>query len=160
MRMPATIAILPCLILPACLAPMAGAEMPPATQEIAAMPPAPPAGGNPADDPMIAAPALVTPEMSDRLAFEQAVAAGTSAGLIMFLARNPDSPRAPEIRRLLGLRGSPDSAAATAAAAGADADVVAAFDAARLAGTRAAWDAFLARHGSHPLAAQAVFFAP
>lgn len=159
MRMSARLAMLRFLILPllalpllalsACLVPMP--EFPSA-EEMRMMP------QTPGDDPLIMPPQLVTPEMSDRLAFDQAVAAGTSAGLIMFLARNPDTAQAPEARRLLDLRRIPDSPAVIAAAAGGDAGVVAAFDAARLAGTRAAWDMFLARHGGHPLAAQVAFF--
>lgn len=92
---------------------------------------------------------------SDRLIFDQAVAQDSNAALILFLARNPASPQAPEARRLLAQRRSPDAPGTALAVAGSDADVVAAFDAARLSGDPAAWTAFLSRHGSHPLAAEA-----
>lgn len=113
-------------------------------------------GGQPA----IAPPYNLTPEMSDQIAFEQAVAAGNSAALIMFLARNPDTRQAPEVRQLLAARQTPDSLAVTEAVAGGDAEVVSAFDAARLAGTREGWDAFLQRHGGHALSAQVQYFRP
>ena len=99
-------------------------------------------------------PALLTPEESDRLAFEQAVAAGTNAALILFLAREAQNPWIEEARQLLALRQTPDAAGA-AAIAGPNAQVIEAFDAARLADDPAAWDAFLSRHGTHPLAAEA-----
>ena len=99
-------------------------------------------------------PALLTPEESDRLAFAQAVSAGTNAALILFLAREPQNPWIEEARRFLALRRAPDPPTA-AAIAGPDAEVVEAFDEARLANEPAAWDAFLSRHGTHPLAAEA-----
>lgn len=99
-------------------------------------------------------PALLTPEESDRLAFEQAVSAGTNSALILFLARETQNPWIEEARRLLALRRTPDAAGA-AAIAGPDAEVIRTFDAARLSGGPAAWDAFLSQHGTHPLAAEA-----
>lgn len=114
----------------------------------------------PGDRPVVAPPYPLTPEMSDQLAFEQAIAAGTSAALIMFLARNPGTKQAADVRQLLAARRAPDSPAETEAVAGGDAEVVSAFDAARLAGTRAGWDAFLKRHGGHPLSAQVQYFMP
>jgi hypothetical protein len=100
-------------------------------------------------------PALLDQAESDRLAFEQAVAGGSNASLIMFLARNPDSPHAEAARARLAARRSPDAPAAVRTVGGADADIISAFDAARLSGDPAAWRAFLAAHGGHPLAAEA-----
>ena len=114
----------------------------------------------PGDTPATAAPNLLTPEMSDQGAFDQAVAADSSAALIMFLARNPDTVQAPEARQLLAARKTPDSRMVTQSVAGGDADVVGAFDAARLAGTAEGWDAFMALHGGHPLSAQVQYFKP
>jgi hypothetical protein len=98
------------------------------------------------------------PGPGDLTPLEQALAQDASAALIMLLARTPDSPEAPAARAALAARHSPDPAAVTQALAGADAGVVADFDAARLAGTQAAWQAFLSRHGSHPLAVEAAFW--
>ena len=85
----------------------------------------------------------------------QALADGSNAALIMILARHPGTPEAGVALAALAGRGGPDPAAVTRAVAGADAGVVAAFDAARLNGTAAAWQGFLAAHGSHPLATSA-----
>jgi len=85
----------------------------------------------------------------------QALADGSNAALIMILARNPGTADADAALAALAGRGIPDPAAVTRAVAGADAGVVAAFDAARLIGTATAWQGFLAAHGSHPLAATA-----
>jgi len=82
-----------------------------------------------------------------------ALADGSSTALILFLARHPDNAAAPRVRAALARRTAPD-AAARIAAAGGEAEIVAAFDAARRAGTDAAWDAFAARFGSHPLVAE------
>lgn len=82
-----------------------------------------------------------------------ALAAGSSTALIQFLARHPDNPNAPRIRAALAARTAPDDPARLAAAGG-EAEIVAAFDAARRAGTAAAWDAFAARFGDHPLVAE------
>jgi hypothetical protein len=97
---------------------------------------------------------LATPAEGDRLAFDQAVATGTSAALIVFLAREPENPWIEEARLLLERRRAPDPPGA-ALIAGPDAGVVESFDQARLAGTVGAWDGFLARHDGHPLAAEA-----
>ncbi|NAZ38175.1 hypothetical protein [Rubellimicrobium sp. CFH 75288] len=105
-------------------------------------------------DPRIMAPSLVSPAESERLAWEQAEAAGSSAALIQFLARNPDSPFAEEARARLAARRSPDPPGTAERVAGTDADVVEAFDRARLAGPDAL-RGFLAQHGTHPLAEEA-----
>lgn len=99
-------------------------------------------------------PPPVASKGSDVLALEQAEAAGNNAALILFLARFGDTPLADEARSRLRARKSPDPADVVAAVAGTDAGVVAAFDAARLGG-RAALEAFIAAHGTHPLAAEA-----
>lgn len=83
-----------------------------------------------------------------------AMAAGSSTALILFLARHPDDPASPGVRAALATRRAPDPPAA-AAMAGGEAEVVSAFDAARLAGTAAAWSDFVARYPTHPLAAEA-----
>jgi hypothetical protein len=92
---------------------------------------------------------------SARLAFDEAAAASTSAALILFLAREPDSPYRDEARALLDARRTPDPPGTAAAVAPADAGIIEAFDAARLAGSATAWERFLAAHGTHPLAAEA-----
>jgi hypothetical protein len=88
-------------------------------------------------------------------ALAQAVAADTNAALILYLARYPGEPWTQEARRLLALRRLPDPEGVAEATAGPDARIVRQFDAARLSGSQAAWEAFLARHGTHPLAAEA-----
>lgn len=89
---------------------------------------------------------------------DQALSANSSAALIMFLLQNPDDPFAEQARTYLRARPTPDTAAALQKAAGSQAPVVAAFDAARLSGTDAAWAAFLSRYPGHPLAAQVPLF--
>ncbi|MBP7000589.1 hypothetical protein [Amaricoccus sp.] len=79
-----------------------------------------------------------------------AEAAGTSAALILFVARHPDEADAARAR--LAARHAPDPAPA----AGPDADMIAAFDAARRSGDPAALAAFAARYPGHPLAAEAL----
>lgn len=106
----------------------------------------------------IPAPAARPPGALSPLAQVQALE--SSAALILFLARNPDSPEAGAARAALALRRTPDPAAVLARDAGADAGVVAAFDAAHLAGTAAARADFLAVHAGHPLAAEARFWMP
>lgn len=93
-------------------------------------------------------------EGSDRLALSQAESAGSNAALIMFLARFADSPLTVEARARLRARLQPDAAGVAEAAAGTDAGVVRAFDAARLQGP-AGLESFIAAHASHPLAAEA-----
>lgn len=83
-----------------------------------------------------------------------ALAAGSSTALIRFLARHPDDPNAPRVRAALAARTTPDDARQQSAA-GAEAEVIAAFDSARLAGTAAAWNDFAARFRGHPLVAEA-----
>lgn len=83
-----------------------------------------------------------------------ALADGSSTALIQFLARHPDDPAAPRVRAALAARTAPDQPGRIAAAGG-EAEIVAAFDAARRAGTAAAWDAFTRRFGDHPLVAEA-----
>ena len=78
-----------------------------------------------------------------------ALAAGTSAALILFLARHPDGTEAGTARAALERR-EPDPAPP----GGPDGDIVAAFDRARPGGP-AALDAFAARYPNHPLAAEA-----
>lgn len=83
-----------------------------------------------------------------------ALAEGSSTALIQFLARHPDDRNAPRVRAALAARTAPDDPARIAVAGG-EAEIVAAFDAARRAGTDAAWDAFAARFKGHPLVAEA-----
>jgi hypothetical protein len=54
-------------------------------------------------------PALVTPEESYRLAFEQAISADTNATLILFLAREQLHPWIEDAQRLQVLRRMPDA---------------------------------------------------
>lgn len=84
-----------------------------------------------------------------------ALAAGDNASLILFLARHPDDPAAPQVRAVLAGRRAPVSPAAAAAVAGGEGAVIAAFDAARLSGTDRAWAEFTTRYATHPLAAEA-----
>ena len=88
-----------------------------------------------------------------------ALADGSSTALIEFLARHPGDPNAVRVRAALSAHGKAD-APARIAAAGGDAQIVAAFDAARRAGTDQAWDAFVARYGDHPLTAEAERWRP
>jgi hypothetical protein len=101
---------------------------------------------------------LISEDEADRIAFDHAVAANTNAALIFFLARNPQSRFVPSARQSLAVRRSPDAAGVAAEVAKTDADVIEAFDAARLAGTATAWQGFLVRYGSHPLAVEAQFW--
>lgn len=82
--------------------------------------------------------------------YEQAVAAGSSAALILFIARNPDHPLADAARRDLAARGTVDPASP----GGPDGDIIMQFDTARLHGS-AALNGFAARHPGHPLAVEA-----
>lgn len=83
-----------------------------------------------------------------------ALAANSSAALIQFLARHPTDPATPRVRAALAARTAPDEPS-RAAAAGGEAEIIAAFDAARRAGTADAWSAFAARYEGHPLVAEA-----
>lgn len=89
---------------------------------------------------------------------DQALSANSNAAIIMFLLRNPGDPFTDQAVISLNARRTPDSAQALQAAAGGDAALVGAFDAARLANTDAAWVDFLARHGGSPLAAMVPLF--
>jgi hypothetical protein len=134
--------------------------------------PAPNSGGNPVVVPVAADPnpvvnfdgsserseELPPPLLSeagfDRVAYEQARDAGSNAALIFYLARHATSPYAPAARADLATRQSPDAAGAAAQVGGTDADIISAFDAARLSGP-AALRAFIEAHGGHPLAGEA-----
>ncbi len=85
---------------------------------------------------------------------DRALGANSNAAIIMFLLKRPGDPFAEMARIHLNARQSPDTPQALQSAAGGDADLVAAFDAARLAQSDAAWAAFLARYGDTPLAAE------
>ena len=89
------------------------------------------------------------PAIALRRELAAALAAGTSAALILFLARHPDTAEAGTARAALERR-EPDPAPP----GGPDGDIVAAFDRARPGGP-AALDAFAARYPNHPLAAEA-----
>ncbi len=102
-----------------------------------------------------AVPPAADPAIAVQRQLDAALAAGTSAALILFLARYPDGPAAEGARAALAVRRAPDPApAAGATPADPDRDIAAAFDRARLAGP-AALDAFAARTGNHPLGAEA-----
>lgn len=91
-------------------------------------------------------------------AFDQAQAARNSTALILFLIHHRDDPALASVREVLAHRRQPDSRATLLATAGPEAEVVAAFDAARLAGTAAAWQDFLARYPDHILASEVGYF--
>ncbi len=106
-------------------------------------------------------PTLAPPGQRERSpAFDQAQAARSSAALILFLIHHRDDPALASVRDVLAHRSQPDSPAVLAATAGAEAEVVGAFDAARLAGTAAARQAFLTRYPDHILAREVAFFMP
>ena len=97
----------------------------------------------------------VTPPPPDyaaglRATLERALAEGSNAALILFLARHPDEPLADEARAALKLRPRPDPVADP----GPDGAIVAAFDRARLAGP-VALAAFAAAYPNHPLGLEA-----
>ena len=94
-------------------------------------------------------------EQLSRMAYDRAVEDGSNAALEMFLARNPGSPYASQARKLLSSRHAADDPVTIRRVAGSDADVVAAFDRARLSGDPEQLQAFIARHGSHPLGEEA-----
>lgn len=89
---------------------------------------------------------------------DEALAANSSAALIMFLIEHPGDPFVEQARAYLRLRPLPDTDDDLRAAAGAQAPVVAAFDAARRVGTDNAWTDFLARYGEHELAGEVPHF--
>ncbi len=126
-------------------------------QDISPDPRTPP----PLAPPLLTPPLLTPPGQRERSpAFDQAQAARSSAALIMFLIHHRDDPALASVRDVLAHRRQPDSPAVLAATAGAEADVVGAFDAARLAGTASARQAFLARYPDHILAREVAFFMP
>lgn len=89
---------------------------------------------------------------------DDALSKQSNAAIIMFLLQHPGDGFADMARTHLQARRTPDSPEAVQAAAGADAALVAAFDAARLGGSDAAWADFLARYGDSPLAAEVPYF--
>jgi hypothetical protein len=100
-------------------------------------------------------PAAVTPPPPDyaaglRAPLDRALAEGSNAALILFVARHPDEPLADEARAALKARPRPDRVADP----GPDGAIVAAFDRARLAGP-AALAAFAAAYPNHPLGLEA-----
>lgn len=95
-----------------------------------------------------------TPGDPNQLAFDQARQADSNAALIQFLARNPDAAQADAARALLAARHQSDAGGIAESVAGVDADIVRAFDTARLSGV-AALRAFAGQHRGHPLAAEA-----
>lgn len=106
-------------------------------------------------------PPLAPPGQRERSpAFDQAQAARSSAALIMFLIHHRDDPALASVREVLAHRSQPDSPAVLAATAGAEAEVVGAFDAARLSGSASARQAFLARYPGHILASEIGYFSP
>lgn len=89
---------------------------------------------------------------------DQALAANSSAALIMFLIEHPGDPFVEQARSYLRARSLPDTDVALRSAAGAQAPVVAAFDAARRLSTDFAWTDFLAKYGTHRLAVEVSHF--
>jgi len=153
-----------CLMLPACLPDTGRTEQAGAgQQEDAQMTP----GGTkdvPEPAPAGRSPDIPPPVLDDaesaRRIYAQALAQDSNAALIMYLARNPDTPQAADARLRLAIRRNPDAHGAAQAVAGMDAGLVSEFDAARLAYDAGAGDAgplhaFMAQYHSHPLAAEA-----
>ena len=95
-------------------------------------------------------------------AFDQALIADSNAALIMFLIHHREDPALASVREVLAHRSQADSPAVLASTAGPEAEVVGAFDAARLTGTGtvAARQAFLARYPDHVLVGEVAFFMP
>ncbi len=89
---------------------------------------------------------------------DAALSKQSNAAIIMFLLQHPGDRFTEMARDHLNARRTPDSPAAQQAAAGPDTALVAAFDAARLEKSDAAWAEFLARYGDSPLAAEVPFF--
>ena len=84
-----------------------------------------------------------------RSTLDAALAEGSNAALILFIARYPDEALTDEARTALAARRRLD-----AGYPGPDGDIFAAFDRARLAGP-AALAAFAATYSGHPLGAEA-----
>jgi hypothetical protein len=104
------------------------------------------------DQPLAPEGPVVSRERSPVL--DTALFANSNAAIIVFLLKNPGDRFSEMARINLRARSIPDSAEALQAAAGGDADLVAAFDAARLTNSDAAWSDFLTRYGDTPLAAE------
>jgi hypothetical protein len=83
-------------------------------------------------------------------ALAAALADGSNAALILFIARHPDAPPTDRARAALRARPAPDPRPDP----GPDGAIIAAFDRARLAGP-AALAAFAAAYPDHPLGAEA-----
>lgn len=97
-------------------------------------------------------PPPVDPAVAMRLSLAQAVADGSTAALLLFIARNPDTVEAGEARHLARARTHLDPLPYP----GPDGAILEAFDRARLAGADAL-AAFAARYrDSHPLGAEAL----
>ena len=140
-----------CLAIAACV-PAAGLDAAP----VAATPTEQDLGPDPGKSAPLAAPG----QRERSRAFDQALIADSSAALIMFLIHHRDDPALASVREVLAHRSQPDSPAVLAATAGAEADVVGAFDAARLSGSASARQAFLARYPDHILARELALFLP
>lgn len=84
--------------------------------------------------------------------FRGAVADGSNAALIRFIARHPGTALADEAWRRLQQRPAPDE---RPLANDPDAAIYAAFDTARRTGTAEAWRDFARTYANHPLAAEA-----
>ncbi len=113
----------------------------------------------PSEKPTSGPPTLGPPGSRPRSpAFDQAQAARNSTALILFLIHHRDDPALASVRDVLANRRQPDSRATLLATAGPEAEVVGAFDTARLASTAAAWQGFLARYPGHILASEVGYF--
>ena len=93
------------------------------------------------------------PEAATAKEFRAAQAQGTREALVRFIARHPDHPLAEEARARLDAR--TDFPGAEPGSADLDSEVYAAFDDARGRNTADAYEAFIRRYGSHPLASEA-----
>lgn len=97
-------------------------------------------------------PPPLDPAVALNRSFTRAVAEGSNAALLLFIARNPGTDEADESRRLLARRPGLDPLPYP----GPDGPILEAFDRARLAGPEAL-AAFAARyHDSHPLGMEAL----
>ena len=96
------------------------------------------------------APPQADPAGAVQRQLDVALAAGTSAALVLFIARYPDETADPA-RAALAVRRVPDPRPDS----GPDGDIAAAFDQARLAGP-GALEAFAIRNGNHPLGVEAL----
>lgn len=87
-----------------------------------------------------------------RRELDGAIAEGTNAALIRFVARHGSEPIAEEARDRLARRSEPDAAVSRTDP---DSAIYQAFDEARLDGTSEAYRLFISRFANHPLAAEA-----